>query len=268
MSAVPFAAWAAVAAGCALLLARPDPRWVASHRLPDSALARWPPRLFLVVLVPGVAGLLPLLDGVAVLLVLVTALGVAVFASRELRRGRHRQEVRVAVQEVTELVDALAAEMRAGVLPHRALATVAVDHPLLAPAAQVAELGGDTADALRVAADVPGRSGLDALAGAWHVSEACGAPLAEVLDRVARGLRFETELADDVRSTVEPARATGRLLAALPLLGLFLGAGLGADPVEVITSTLPGAASVAAGTALACAGVRWIDATADRAERG
>ena len=268
MIVLPFSSWAAIAAGCAVLLARPDPRWVAMHRLPDPVPPRWPPRIGLLVAVPGVVSLLPLLEGAAVLVVLATGLAVAAFARRELRRGRRRGEVRVAVREVTELVDALAAEMRAGVLPHRALATVAVDHPLLAPAAQVAALGGDTADALRVAAETPGRSGLDALAGAWHVSETCGAPLAEVLDRVARGLRFETELADDVRSTVEPARATGRLLAALPLLGLFLGAGLGADPVHVITSTLPGAASVAAGTALACVGVRWIDTTADRAERG
>ncbi len=268
MITLPFSSWAAVAVGCAVLLARPDPRWVATHRLPDPARARWPPRLLLLVAVPGLVSLLPLLEGAAVLVVLVTVVGVAAFTRRELRRGRQREQARVAVREVTELVDELAAELRAGVLPHRALATVAVDHPLLAPAAQVAELGGDTADALRAAAETPGRSGLDALAGAWHVSETCGAPLAEVLDRVARGLRFETELGDDVRSTVEPARATGRLLAVLPLLGLFLGAGLGADPVHVVTSTLPGAASVAAGTALACVGVRWIETTADRAERG
>lgn len=268
MITLPFSTWAAVAVGCALLLVRPDPRWVAAHRLAGSVPARWLPRLVLAVAVPGAVALLPLLDGPAALIVLGTALGVAAFARRELRRGRQREAVRVAVREVTQLVDALAAEMRAGVLPHRALATIAVDHPLLAPAAQVAELGGDTADALRLAADGPGRAGLDAVAGAWHVSETCGAPLADVLDRVARGLRFETELGDEVRSTVEPARATGRLLAVLPLLGLFLGAGLGADPVHVVTATLPGALSVAAGTVLACAGVRWIETTADRSERG
>ncbi len=268
MIALPFSAWAAVAAGCAVLLVVPDLRWVAARRLADPAPARWPPRLLLAVAVPGLVAVLPLLDGAAAFVVLATALGVVGFTRRELRRGRRREQVRVAVREVTELVDALAAEMRAGVLPHRALSTVAVDHPLLAPAAQVAGLGGDTADALRAAAREPGRSGLEALAGAWHVSETCGAPLAEVLDRVARGLRFETELSDEVRSTVEPARATGRLLAVLPLLGLFLGAGLGADPVHVVTATLPGAVSLAAGTALACAGVRWIETTADRAERG
>ena len=265
---LPFSTWAAVAMGCAVLLVRPDPRWVAAHRLPGPTVVRWPSRLLVLVAVPGVLALLPLLEGAAALVVLVTVLGVAAFTQRELRRGRQREMVRAAVREVTELVDALAAEMRAGVLPHRALATVAVDHPLLAPAAQVAELGGDPADALRVAAVEPGRAGLDALAGAWHVSETCGAPLADVLDQVARGLRFETELGDEVRSTVEPARATGRLLAALPLLGLFLGAGLGADPVHVVTATLPGAVSLAAGTALACAGVRWIETTADRSERG
>ncbi|MCK5891541.1 type II secretion system protein [Aeromicrobium sp.] len=268
MIALPFSTWAAVATGCTVLLARPDPGWVAAHRLRVAAPVRWPARLLLAVGVPAVATLPPLVHGAAALVVVATACGVAVFARRELRRGRQREQVRAAVREVTELVDALAAEMRAGVLPHRALNTVAVDHPLLAPAAQVAGLGGDTSDALRAAAGGPGRSGLDALAGAWHVSETCGAPLAEVLDRVARALRFETELGEEVRSTVEPARATGRLLAVLPLLGLFLGAGLGADPVHVVTATLPGALSLAAGTALACAGVRWIETTADRAERG
>ena len=117
MIVLPFSSWAAVAAGCAVLLARPDPQWVAAHRLPDPARPQWPPRLLLAVAVPGIGCLLPLLDGAAAVVVLATGLGVAAFARRELRRNRRREEVRVAVREVTELVDALAECFRTELSP-------------------------------------------------------------------------------------------------------------------------------------------------------
>ncbi|GAA1747220.1 type II secretion system protein [Aeromicrobium alkaliterrae] len=268
MSLLPLTTWAAVAAGCAVLLRWPDPDWAAAHRLDLAGPARWPRLLLILVAVPAVAAVLPSVGGVAPVLVLVTGAAVAAFVGREVRRATRRDAARAALQEVTALVDLLAAELRAGTLPEQALATAAVDHELVAPAARVARLGGDVAAALRLLVDRPGCQGMAAVAGAWRLSETCGAPLADVLDQVGRGLRFESELADEIRSTVEPARATGRLLAVLPLLGLLLGAGLGADPVEVLTTTLPGAACLVLGTVLACTGVRWIETTADRAERG
>jgi tight adherence protein B len=216
----------------------------------------------------AVVALTSRVDGVAVAIVMATATGVGFVAVGEVRRSRGRERTQAALRDVTELVDVLAAELRAGVLPHHALRSVAREHAALAPAARVAALGGDVPAALRHAADRPGHAGLASVAAAWQLSDACGAPLAAVLDRVARALRFEADLVEEVRAAVEPARATARLLAVLPAMGLLLGSGLGADPFGVVTGTLAGALCLAAGCALACVGLRWIETTADRAERG
>jgi tight adherence protein B len=92
--------------------------------------------------------------------------------------------------------------------------------------------------------------------------------VAAVLDHVVQSVRADQELAREVRTECASARATARLLAVLPLLGLGLGSGLGGDPVQVLTRTLPGAVCLAAGTALALAGLAWVDAITARAVRG
>lgn len=48
-------------------------------------------------------------------------------------------------------------------------------------------------------------------------------------------------------------------MAVLPVLGLSLGAGMGANPVHVLTGTVVGAMCLAGGFALACAGLVWVD---------
>ena len=48
-------------------------------------------------------------------------------------------------------------------------------------------------------------------------------------------------------------------VAVLPLLGLGLGAGMGADPVHVLTGTVVGSLCLAGGVGLAGAGVVWVD---------
>jgi tight adherence protein B len=56
-----------------------------------------------------------------------------------------------------------------------------------------------------------------------------------------------------------PARATARLMAFLPLIGIVLGTTLGADPIRVLTGTTIGVACWGSGLALACVGVWWIE---------
>jgi tight adherence protein B len=157
------------------------------------------------------------------------------------------------------VLDLLAAELRSGVLPRHALAALADDVPLLRPAASAAAHGGDVVSALRAASSTPGAGALADLAGAWHVSDRAGAPLADVLDRVAAAVRDDADVDREVRAEAAPARATGRLMAVLPVFGLALGAGMGADPVHVLTGTVLGAGCLAAGLALACAGITWVD---------
>ena len=95
------------------------------------------------------------------------------------------------------------------------------------------------------------------LAAAWEVSRRTGAPLAEVLRRLAEA----TEADQDAQAARETAlagpRATGRILAALPLLGLGLGMVMGTDPLGVLTGQTWGQAALVCGVGLAVAGLLW-----------
>ncbi|MGI9084571.1 MAG: type II secretion system F family protein [Aeromicrobium sp.] len=188
-----------------------------------------------------------------------TAVCVAVFVLRLLKVSRDRAAAVRTRARTAAALDLLAAELRAGSLPRHALAAVADDAPSLAAAAAATAHGGDVVAALRAASTGPGAGALADLAGAWHVAERAGAPLADVLDRVATTVRDDAEVDRDVLAEAAPARATGRLMAVLPVLGLTLGAGMGADPVHVLTGTVVGASCLAGGLALACLGLAWVD---------
>ncbi|WP_456697821.1 type II secretion system F family protein [Aeromicrobium sp. P5_D10] len=201
------------------------------------------------------------------LVVAVTVLGVAGFAMRQLRAAKAQQRLRQRRHEVSDLLGLMAAELRAGLLPAQTLTGLCRDFAFLAPAARAADLGGDVAAALREAGGVPGREVLREVGAAWHVAERAGAPLAVVLDRLEQAVRDGREVDREVQAGVAPARATGRLMAMLPLVGLMLGSGLGGSPVSVLTSSWIGSLCAAGGCLLACLGVAWIDRIALSAER-
>lgn len=201
---------------------------------------------------------LPAISGPGVVL-LATVGGVGWFAVLQVRAGRARATVARHRAEAVELLGLMSAELRAGVLPQRMLAGLADDFPVLRPAARSAETGGDVAQVLRVAAEVPGRELLRDVAGAWQVSDRSGAPLATVIGRFEQSARLDREIDREIQSGVAPARATGRMMAALPAMGLLLGSGMGGDPVEVLTSTWIGVTCLAAGCGLACTGIAWIE---------
>jgi tight adherence protein B len=249
-----------------ILLWWPSGRWLARRRLDRQPARGSPGWLAAVAVAAGAAGLplLPQVSGPRVVLV-ATVAGVVWFGVRRLRRSRRLDQVARRRGEDIELLGLMAAELRAGVLPQRMLAGLAQDFAVVAPAARAAELGGDVAAALREASAEPGRHLLLDLAGAWQVSDRSGAPLATVIDRLEQSARIDREVARDIESGVAPARATGRLMAVLPVLGLLLGSGMGGDPVEVLTSTWVGAACLAVGSGLACAGVAWIERIASSA---
>lgn len=266
-------AGAAVATALTVALLRPPHAWLVRHRLGIDRQGRvaiggrWRTLSVAAALVVAVGPLVGhWIDGPAVALLVVTGLGLGVFVVRQMRRDRRRKHTLSGAVETTEIVDVLAAEIRAGIVPQFALRHLSEDFAVLAPVARVADLGGDVPSALREAAAEPGRSGLVDLAAAWAVSERSGAPLAGVLERLATAARFEAEVAREVRAGVEPARASGRMMAMLPLLGLLLGSGLGAGPTRVLTESVLAAASVALGVGFACVGVAWIDRLALKAE--
>ncbi|WP_050760976.1 type II secretion system F family protein [Aeromicrobium marinum] len=251
----------------AVALRWPPPRWVAGHRLgrPSSSV-RWPlvGAAVLGAMVIGFA--VDVLDRPPVLLLVAAGTGVAWFVVRQVRATRRRDRRDRAREETTEVIDLLAAELRAGGSPHRAVPSLSADLPVLLPVARAMALGGDVAGAFRELATGAGREGFAALGAAWQVAERSGAPVSSVLERVAASAREDAENAREVRAGAAPARASGRLMALLPLVGLGLGAGIGADPVAVVTGSIVGATSVTSGVGLACLGVVWVDRIADRAE--
>ena len=202
-------------------------------------------------------------------------------------RGRKRQALdrdqrRLAV---VALCAALAGELRTGATPEQAAELVGAElvaarvRPAAAgpPATDPAPLdgtlllaavryGGSVPEAFRAMAALPGAEGAAGIAACWQVASSSGAGLAAGLDRVAEGLRAESALHETVRAELAGARSTAALLAALPVFGLLLGAGLGADPLRVLLHTPGGLACLALGALLECAGIAWTGRIARGAE--
>jgi tight adherence protein B len=169
-----------------------------------------------------------------------------------------------------EALAGLAAELRSGRHPGAALAGVeappgsALD-AALAGARAAATFGGDVAAALRQRADPGGM--LDRLAAAWQVSESTGAPLATVAERVQAEGRATIALQERAQAELAGARATGGLLAVLPLLGVGLGQAMGGHPLNVLLHTPVGALCAGCGLALEFAGLSWVTRLAANASR-
>jgi tight adherence protein B len=259
---------AALATTAAVLVGRPPHGWWLRHRL--GGVAEVPVRRALA----GVVGLVVVVAGPELLslpgpqVVLgLTVAGAAAVAVRQLRSVRARAAVARRRAEVADLLGLMAAELRAGALPARVLVGLSRDFDVLGPAARAASSGGDVPAALRHSAAEPGRALLGDVAGAWLVAERAGAPLAKVLDPLEQSSRADREIDREVGAGVAPARATGRVMALLPLVGLALGSGMGGDPVAVLTGTWPGVLCLAAGVGLACCGVVWVDHIALSLER-
>ena len=68
--------------------------------------------------------------------------------------------------------------------------------------------------------------------------------------------------ADHLEAALSGARATAIVLAGLPILGVLLGQLVGARPLSFLLGG--GAAALAVGSTLLCAGVVWSDRVIDR----
>jgi tight adherence protein B len=178
--------------------------------------------------------------------------------SRAVRRRR----------EVIEICRDLASQLRIGRSPMDPLTELAQQYPgLLVGIEATAQLGGDVPGALRACAATPGAEGLRLVAVAWQTSDRCGASLAAILDRLADGLAFHSAHDREVAVELGGARATARLLAALPVLGSVLGIGLGAESLVSMTRSLAGMCTLLVGGLLELLGVMWMRSLLRAAER-
>ncbi|WP_406495361.1 type II secretion system F family protein [Streptomyces sp. NBC_00846] len=159
------------------------------------------------------------------------------------------------------LCGAVVGELRAGHEPGQAL-LVAVRGTGVMGAAEAgvsaaARFGGDVPRALGQAAREPGLDGLAGVAACWRVAADGGAGLAAGLDRLEGALRSERCRREELRAQLAGAWSTVAVLALLPVLGLGLGAALGADPLEVLLHTPAGLVCLVAGGLLEAAGLCW-----------
>lgn len=180
-------------------------------------------------------------------------------------RGRQHRAARERSDRVVEVCEVLAGELRAGRPPLTALRQCVEAWPEMAPVATTAELGGDVPRSLRRLAELPGASGLVEVAGAWRVSQSAGGTMALALARVADGARRRRATEQLVAAELASARATARLVAALPVGVLALGSGFGGDPWHFLLATPLGLTCLGAGLALALLGLAWIERIAARA---
>jgi tight adherence protein B len=250
------------AAGCAALAAWLSfpPRPAATRR---AQTVRVPGTSWAVIAAVLLATAVALLPGraVALTLLLATAGGAGwrLWRLRARRLAAASESVRV-----LEACDQLAAELAAGQPPGVALQRIAADCPLLAPAAEAFTLGADVPVALREAAATPGAEDLRWVAAGWQVAHRTGAGLAGTLERIAASLREEQTTRRLVEGELASARATARLVAALPLLALAMGSGAGGSPWRFLLTTSAGLASLAGGLALGLAGLWWIESLTGR----
>lgn len=166
---------------------------------------------------------------------------------------------------IIELCDGMAAELSAGRTPDEAFTSAAA---VLDPhvSNELLSLPRPPPDHLEVLATQPGAEGLRLLAACWRVGSERGGTLATVLDGLASALRDEEAQRQDVSVQLAGPRATARLLAALPLLGLAMAAALGAHPIPFLCGTLPGLACLLTAIALNATGLYWTRRLAHAAE--
>lgn len=173
--------------------------------------------------------------------------------------GRHR------AVDLAATVTAVAARLRAGSPPDQAWATVlgVVVHDgrpssrqLVGPAPRRRPWAGTDSASGRVAA----------VLAACRVADELGAPLAPTLDLVAQALVADAEAAAQVRAALAGPRTSARVVGWLPVLGLVLGAAVGADPVAVLTDGGVGTMAGVGGLVLLGCGRAWIALLVRRAQ--
>lgn len=192
-----------------------------------------------------------------------SAAGARVLASRRATAARAAERTRA-----VEACTALAAELRAGRSAAEALhAAQAVasgaTRAALAAAAAAAAAGADVPGALLAQAHGPpgARSAvpelLRALAACWAVCASAGNGLAAAVERLEEGLRAAEAQRRAVEAELAGPRATAGLLAVLPVAGVVLATGLGADPLHVLLHTPVGIVCLLLGLALDGLGLLW-----------
>ncbi|MFZ7087078.1 hypothetical protein [Curtobacterium sp. RRHDQ10] len=179
---------------------------------------------------------------------------------------------------VARTVERVAALTRGGIDARRAWLVVAERTPGLKGVASAVAGGAGVADALGARpadalgagpADVPGdgvvhalgTGGTDAawcdVARAWRVAERTGAPSAVTLDAVAAALRDRAAAHRAVESALAGPRASGRVVLALPAVGVLFGLLWGGESLRFLLGSIGGWGCLLVAAALVVAARTW-----------
>jgi len=277
---IPSSAGTWLALGAALLLVPPvDPvrermRVLADRgRLsgmdaPGAAGRRWrlprvsPGPVLVWVAAPGIAVVVTVVAGPVLA---VAALLIVASAGHAVLRTVRRRASAAEAERVLGALRVLAGELAAGCRPAAALRAAAESCPEHAASlGAAAELAADGADASPVLAE---DAAFAPLAHAWRVAATTGAPLVAAVSSVAADAAAARDQARAVAAALAGPRSSAALLAVLPVLGVVLGAAMGASPLTFLVERPGGRVVCLVGVVLDVAGVLWTRRMTDRAER-
>ncbi|WP_147103994.1 hypothetical protein [Nesterenkonia populi] len=145
------------------------------------------------------------------------------------------------------------------------------DHPFVPIAGQIAASeisGAGTAEGIRRslstleeksqdAAQKQTRRVLTRLLAVTRLSEQTGAPLSQLIERLAASLDDAAQLRAAVRTAAAGPRLTQLILTLLPLGGVLLGQLMGADPVSALLGSAAGLGCLGLGLLFLLAGRLW-----------
>lgn len=197
----------------------------------------------------------------AALAAVVAAVGIAL--AHAARRRAERREADARRGRLLVACEGLVADLRAGQPPLRALERAARTWPELDRVAVAGQVDADVPDAMRTLATAPGAGELRAVAAAWQVAHESGSGLAQALATTVESLRQRRRTARLVGTEVAAARATARLLAAMPFGVLALGGALGGEPFGFLLDTVPGLVCLVVGLGLTGLGWWWLERIAE-----
>lgn len=212
--------------------------------------------LRLVPVIVGVSALLFFLAGRATLVfAILMAVSTVAFLIDRTRANRRARNIEAATTTILGLV---VADLRAGALLGPSFARAAGSLPDSAPkelercfttAAHHISRGGEGHVALSTVPE------LGALARIWALADTHGLPAAQLLEQARERLTAKARHRSATTASLQGPQATALILSALPLAGIALGSGMGANPVHFLLSGGLGGILLLTGVGLICGGL-------------
>lgn len=170
---------------------------------------------------------------------------------------RWRRREQRSPEQIVELISALRDELLAGGALRTSFerAALSAGGRVCPEALAVCRMGGDVPPALR--SDSDGEPLLLSLAALWQVCEGSGGALAAALDRLVDSARQGARTRREIKAQLAGPRATMKVLAGLPLIGVAMGFLMGANPLAFLLGSVWGWVCLVVAVLLETGGVFW-----------